>query len=256
MKILVFGEFGIDEFVYGDCTRLNPEAPTPVFKPKHVETNPGMAGNVVVNLQSLGIQTTFIHQNDSVKKTRYVDEKSNYILIRVDREETITPLKFIDIANIEISEYDAVIISDYNKGFLNEEMIEYILVNSNLSFIDTKKPFGSWITNASFIKINESESLNPAHNKTVLEKIKQKLIVTKGSEGCYLGETHYPTNKVEVRDVVGAGDTFISALAASFVKTYRINDSINFANKCATYVIQKRGVSDISEMTEEFNKLG
>ena len=89
----------------------------------------------------------------------------------------------------------------------------------------------------------------------IRKKIKQKLIVTKGSEGCYFGETHYPTNKVEVRDVVGAGDTFISALTAAFVRTRQINDSIDFANKCATHVIQKRGVSDIHDMIVEFNRL-
>ena len=255
MKILVFGEFGIDEFVYGDCTRLNPEAPTPVFKPSEVKSNPGMAGNVVNNLQSLGIETTFIHQMDTIKKTRYVDEKSNYILIRVDKEDDITPLKFSDISSIEFSDYNAVIISDYNKGYLTEEMIEYITVNAGLSFIDTKKPFGHWITNATYIKVNESESLNPNHNKKVLEKIKNKLIVTKGSNGCYLGDIHFPTKKADVRDVVGAGDTFISALAAAFVKTQQINDSIEFANKCATHVIQKRGVSDIHDMLQDFNGL-
>jgi bifunctional ADP-heptose synthase (sugar kinase/adenylyltransferase) len=256
MKILVFGEFGVDEFVYGDCTRLNPEAPTPVFKPRNIKTNPGMAGNVAVNLQSLGIETCFIHQIETIKKTRYVDEKSNYILIRVDDEKEITPLKFGDISHIEFTDYDAVIISDYNKGFLTDEMIEYIIANSGgLTFIDTKKPFDHWITYATYIKVNESESLNPNHNKNVLGKIKNKLIVTKGSDGCYLGDKHYPTKKADVRDVVGAGDTFISALAAAFVKTYRIDDSIDFANRCATHVIQKRGVSDLHDMVTEFNKL-
>jgi D-beta-D-heptose 7-phosphate kinase/D-beta-D-heptose 1-phosphate adenosyltransferase len=256
MKILVFGEFCVDEFIYGNCTRLNPEAPTPVFKPNETKTNPGMAGNVVVNLKSLGVDTTFIHQAETIKKTRYVDDKSNYILLRVDKEEAITPLKFTDIAHIEFNDYDAVIISDYDKGYLTDEMIEYITVNAGLTFIDTKKAFGLWISNASYIKINESESLNPAHKPNILDKIKHKLIVTKGSEGCTLNGRTYSTHKAEVRDVVGAGDTFISALTAAFVKTYRIDDSIYFANKCATHVIQKRGVNDIYEMKGEFTKLG
>ena len=89
-----------------------------------------------------------------------------------------------------------------------------------------------------------------------MDKIKHKLIVTKGSQGCTLGDRTYSTQKADVRDVVGAGDTFISALTAAFVKTHRIDDSIYFANKCATHVIQKRGVNDIYDMRDEFNKLG
>jgi bifunctional ADP-heptose synthase (sugar kinase/adenylyltransferase) len=255
MRILVFGELGTDKFIYGDCTRLNPEAPTPVFIPKRTHSNLGMAGNVLGNLKSLGLDVELVHQQERIVKTRYVDEKSNYILIRVDEETKIEPLKFSNIQDIDLSVYEAVIISDYNKGFLTEEMIEYILANANNSFIDTKKPFGSWITNATYIKINESESLNPSHNKDVLKRIKNNLIITKGSEGCYLGETHYPTKKVDVRDVVGAGDTFIAALAAAFIKTYDTESSIEFANHCATHVIQKRGVGDISELKSVFDKL-
>ena len=255
MKILVIGELGIDKFVYGDCTRLNPEAPTPVFKPKGNHSNMGMAGNVLANLKSLGIDVEMIHQQERIDKTRYVDEKSNYILIRVDEEPQIEPLKFSNIQNIELTEYDAIIISDYNKGFLTEEMMEYIMVNSSLSFIDTKRPFGKWIKNATYIKVNESESKNPLHDKSVMELIKDKLIITKGGSGCDLNGMNYPTTKVDVRDVVGAGDTFISALTAAFVKNREIETSIYFANECATYVIQKRGVSDITEMQKLFNKI-
>ena len=46
MRILVIGEKCIDEFIYGQCTRLNPEAPTPVFIEKKRIENQGMAGNV------------------------------------------------------------------------------------------------------------------------------------------------------------------------------------------------------------------
>lgn len=255
MKILVFGELGTDKFIYGDCTRLNPEAPTPVFKPKETHSNLGMVGNVLCNLKSLGIDVEMIHQQERIIKTRYVDEKSNYILIRVDEEPELEPLKFSNIQDIELTDYDAIIISDYNKGFLTEEMIEYITVNSSLSFIDTKKPFGKWIKNATYVKVNESESKNPLHDKSTIESIKKKLIITKGGDGCDLNGLNYPTSRVDVRDVVGAGDTFISALAAAFVKTREIETSVYFANQCATHVIQKRGVADMSDLKIVFNKL-
>jgi bifunctional ADP-heptose synthase (sugar kinase/adenylyltransferase) len=255
MKILVIGELGVDKFIYGDCTRLNPEAPTPVFKPKNTHSNMGMVGNVLANLKSLGVDVEMIHQQERIVKTRYVDEKSNYILLRVDEEPELEPLKFSNIQDIELTEYDAIIISDYNKGFLTEEMMEYIMVNSSLSFIDTKRPFGKWIKNATYIKVNESESKNPSHDKFVMGLMKERLIITKGGSGCDLNGMNYPTNTVEVRDVVGAGDTFIAALAAAFIKTREIETSIYFANQCATNVIQKRGVADISDMKIIFDKL-
>jgi bifunctional ADP-heptose synthase (sugar kinase/adenylyltransferase) len=255
MNILVIGEFCIDEFVYGECARLNPEAPTPVFIPKKTNTNPGMAGNVMYNLVSLGLEPRFVHNEENIKKTRYVDEKSNYILLRVDSGDVVKPITAKSIMTIPFEEYDAVIISDYNKGFLTEEILEYILVNSHLSFIDTKKPFGSWITNATYIKINDTEFKNPSHNQTVLDKVKHKLIITRGGEGCDLNGMNYPTRKAEIRDVVGAGDTFISALTAAYLKTNDIAVSILFANECATHVIQKRGVGDLHDMKSYFNKL-
>jgi len=255
MNILVIGEFCVDEFVYGECTRLNPEAPTPVFIPKNTKTNPGMAGNVMANLLSLGLEPRFVHNEEHIKKTRYVDEKSNYILLRVDSGDVVKPITAKSIMTIPFEEYDAVIISDYNKGFLTEEILEYILVNSHLTFIDTKKPFGSWITNATYIKINDNEFKNPSHNQTVLDKVKHKLIITRGGDGCDLNGMNYPTRKAEIRDVVGAGDTFISALTAGYLKTNDIALSIVFANECATHVIQKRGVGDLQDMKSYFNKL-
>lgn len=255
MNILVIGEFCVDEFVYGECARLNPEAPTPVFIPKKTNTNPGMAGNVMYNLVSLGLEPRFVHNEENIKKTRYVDEKSNYILLRVDSGDVVKPITAKSIMTIPFEEYDAVIISDYNKGFLTEEILEYILVNSHLSFIDTKKPFGGWITNATYIKINDTEFKNPSHNQTVLDKVKHKLIITRGGEGCDLNGMNYPTRKAEIRDVVGAGDTFISALTAAYLKTNDIAISILFANECATHVIQKRGVGDLHDMKSYFNKL-
>jgi sugar/nucleoside kinase (ribokinase family) len=50
---------------------------------------------------------------------------------------------------------------------------------------------------------------------------------------------------VEVKDVSGAGDTFISGLCYYYLKTKSIEESINFANECATKVVQKRGVSTV-----------
>jgi len=119
MKITVIGETCKDVFVYGDTLRLSPEAPVPVLTPTFTEENPGMAGNVVENLKSMdeNLEINFIHQKETIIKTRYVDEKSNHMFIRVDRENYVEPLVLSESHVDMIKESDAVIISDYNKGF-------------------------------------------------------------------------------------------------------------------------------------------
>ena len=94
-KILLIGDNCKDIYQYGTIDRLSPEAPVPVFNPLYVDRNFGMGGNVVENLMSLNqdIDIKHIHQFQPIKKTRYVDDKSNHMFIRVDEgEETVTPL--------------------------------------------------------------------------------------------------------------------------------------------------------------------
>ena len=86
MEITVIGELCRDYFYYGETNRLSPEAPVPVFNPLfHVE-NPGMAGNVVENLKSLNenLVINFIHQQQPISKTRYVEHKSNHMFLRME----------------------------------------------------------------------------------------------------------------------------------------------------------------------------
>ena len=115
---------------------------------------------------------------------------------------------------------------------------------SNLSFMDTKKIIGDWAKDCDFIKINKKEYEFEAHyDKLSNGMFDEKMIVTLGSEGCmYLGDI-YETKKVEVRDVVGAGDTFLATLAMKYYETDDIAHSIKFANKCSTNVVTQKGVA-------------
>ena len=161
-NVLVIGDTCIDEFVYGSAFRLAPEAPVPVFNPVYKETNNGMAGNVVANLQALDINTIFISNNENVVKTRYVDDRSGQILLRVDKNDKVNRISEQILKGIKENEYmflkiDAIIISDYDKGFLDEEDIQWICENNTNVFIDTKKILDNWCNKASFIKINHVE---------------------------------------------------------------------------------------------------
>ena len=249
MNILVIGESCRDIYRYGECSRLCPEAPVPVIKISNEELsiNPGMAMNVYRNIISLSgatVEATLsTNANwESVNKVRYVDQRTNYIILRVDEnDDQIAPCN--NLKEIDFSEFEVVVISDYNKGYLTEECIRYISQQHENTFLDTKKILGDWCSDVKYIKINEFE-----HNRTkhmLDEEMESKMIITLGPAGAKHIDKVYPVPKVEIKDTSGAGDTFIAALALEYAKTKDIEQAIEFANEQATAVVQKKGVSVI-----------
>lgn len=246
-KILVIGEYGIDKFVYGKIERLNPEAPTPVMIPTYEKENFGMAGNVFKNLESVGeFEVEFLGNPVPAIKTRFVEEKSNYILLRTDENDSVQRLEYVP--KDYIASFDAVVVSDYNKGFLYPSDISEICSAAKLTFMDTKKPLGTWAMGIDWIKINDKEFKNPKHNPTTMKSIVNSLIVTSGGNGAtYKGKT-YPTENANVVDVVGAGDTFMSAFVYYKLKDKDIDECIEFANKCSYGAVIRRGVSLLGDI--------
>lgn len=247
MKILVIGDNCTDVFIYGRCERLNPEAPIPVFEPTKTVTNQGMAGNVVANLNKLGVQKVeLISNHELITKTRYVEHKSNQMLLRVDSNDSVT--NSFDIKKVDFDSYDAVIVADYDKGYLTYEDIQKIGEKSKLSFIDTKKIIGSgdYFKDYTFVKMNEVEWENCVSKGASYDEWKDNLIITMSERGCMYNEKRYPVdNSVEVRDLSGAGDTWMASFVVKYLEEYNIVDSIKFANDNATIVVQKRGVTTI-----------
>jgi D-beta-D-heptose 7-phosphate kinase/D-beta-D-heptose 1-phosphate adenosyltransferase len=242
-KILLIGDNCIDLYIYGDCYRLNPEAPTPVLNETHRIQFNGMAGNVLKNIQALGLNADFLTHKEEIIKTRYVDKKSNYVLLRIDNDNSVT--RICDMSKFDFSKYDLTIVSDYDKGFIKIEDLEIIFEKSKLSFIDTKKPVDKWIKNVTFIKINEAEFANPKNNLDFMSsELNEKLIVTLGELGTkYKGKLYKPPKEVLVRDVAGAGDSFLASLSCHYLLHKNIEEAINFANLCAGQVVSKKGIA-------------
>ena len=237
MKILVIGDSCIDEFIYCDIERICPEAPVPVLKPFKTEQNPGMASNVVANLQSLGADVDLVTNKSKIKKTRYVDARSGQMVMRVDKNDKCE--RFYGIP-FKTSVFDAVIISDYCKGFLEEQDIKDIAKNFKCPvFLDTKKQLGEWSLNVDFIKINEFEHKKNFERIPNYPDLLGKLIVTRGSKGCEYKNKLYPVLKVPIKDVSGAGDTFLAGLVVDYLRRNNIIAAIEFANECATKVDKK-----------------
>ena len=80
-----------------------------------------------------------------------------------------------------------------------------------------------------------------------MDIFKDNLIVTLGDKGCRYKDKIYPVEQVVIKDLSGAGDTFISALAVNLTKDSSVKEAIKFANKCSTIIVQHKGVNKIGE---------
>jgi len=237
MKILLVGEYCVDEYVYGITNRLSPEAPVPVLTPEKTFTTPGMVGNVFKNLKALkkGIQIDHVFFKTDIK-TRYVDKITGYQLLRVDTKLK-KELSEIEITNL--SDYDAVVIVDYNKGFITKQVIKKIIKHP-LVFVDSKKTDLRMFKNA-IIKVNKKESTNITNiNKYA------KLIITLGEDGALWNNNLFPVSKVPIRDLTGAGDTFLAALCIKYLETKNIPESIKWANTAASIAVTKPGTAVVT----------
>ena len=243
INILVVGELCEDNFIYGECKRLSPEAPVPVMNPIYTVQNPGMSGNVVENLKALDNELKIEHwyQTERVSKTRFVDKKTNHMFLRLDDGENfISPMTHSTERLNNIKDFDIVIVSDYNKGFLDELWLKYLGKFAKLSILDSKRKLSKEIVESfTFIKLNEKEYNN---NKDVHEC--KNIIITLGERGAKYDDVVYESPKPqETIDVSGAGDTFTASFILEFFKTEDVEKSIIYANNQSSIVVSKRGVA-------------
>ncbi|HPC09829.1 MAG TPA: PfkB family carbohydrate kinase [archaeon] len=246
-KVLVIGDSCIDEFQYGVCERISPEAPVPIFKSLYGVQSSGMASNVKNNLEGLGISCDII-TNTMVKphKLRFVDKKTNQMLLRVDGYDRIVEKAEEYLVNINFNDYDAIVISDYDKGFLTENTITNITNKHKLVFLDSKKKFGKWADGIEFIKVNENEFNN--NSKYLIDDFKGELIITLGDEGARHNDVLYHVEQqYAIINLAGAGDTFFAGFVANYLEFGNIPKAINFANKCASWVVSQKGVGVINK---------
>ena len=237
MKVLLIGDSCEDRYFYGDVKRLNPEAPVPILEYKRGVTSKGMVWNVRENLRSFGVEVYTSTHPEEIIKTRFIDEKSNQQILRSDEEPEITPISF-EFPDEWKSTYDALVISDYDKGFITQEkLFELVDWFDGPVFIDTKKRN---VPEGCYVKVNDIEYEN-------LESKTNNLIITKGGEGAEYQGKLYPAEKVKVFDVVGAGDTFLAALTYGYLKYGSIEEAIPLANKAAAIAVSHRGTYVLKE---------
>ena len=193
---------------------------------------------------SFGVEVYILTQEEKIVKRRFIDERYNQQLLRVDVEDSNKPLDY----DLPEDNFDALVISDYDKGFITtERMFELVEWFDGPVFIDSKKT--KLPSDGAYIKINEDE-----YDK-LIEKNCDNLIMTKGSNGADYQGKNYPGVGVGVFDVCGAGDTFLSALVYFYLLYAKIEKAIPYANKAAaiavthfgTYVLSERDVNEICD---------
>jgi len=223
-KILVIGDIMLDEYIYGDVSRINPEAPVPILNVTKTEQRLGGAANVANNIVSLGGQCTLIGQvgddeekeelikelekkaikyflistdnYKTIKKTRVVSENQQFIRIDKETRHEINQ-EHIDgiIEHIKENGYKAILIPDYNKGMVTKELMDRLKI-LNVKIISDPKPYNIELFKDTFLispnlkegKEVTNEEVPERIGRRITETLNTNLILTCGKEGAYLFE--------------------------------------------------------------------
>jgi len=291
-KIGVIGDLMLDQFIWGDAERISPEAPIPVVLATKETFMPGGAGNTANNIASLGgrafmiglvgqdqaaqqllrelktkgINTTGIiktPKRTTIQKIRVVARGQQ--VVRVDKEKD-NPVdgqakkKIISFIAFHIKNWDALVISDYAKGLVTQDLTQKIIAlakkHQKPILGDTKPKNASYFKNVTLLIPNYKEAIEISgveDLKKVGRKIQKQLncdvIITQGAQGMTLFEKRkikkFPTKAKEVFDVSGAGDTVVAALALSLVSGANLEEATCIANYAAGIVVGKLGTATV-----------
>jgi D-beta-D-heptose 7-phosphate kinase/D-beta-D-heptose 1-phosphate adenosyltransferase len=211
---------------------MSPEAPVPVFVPSYREERDGMASNVFKNLEALGCDVNYLFGETSTK-TRLIDSRSRQQIVRIDDDVESEPMTFETAIP---PGYDAIVISDYNKGLITYELVEELRKEfSGPIFVDTKKQNLARFEGC-IVKINQVEHAARSSDCT-------NMIVTQGKQGALYNNKMYPAAAIDVIDVCGAGDTFLAALAYEYLQTDgNMEAAVEFAIRASAVTVQHTGV--------------
>jgi len=297
-NILVVGDLMIDHYLWGSCERISPEAPVQVVDIQKETTVLGGAGNVVNNLKALGANVSvssvmgdddnghelvnMLHdigvntENLIIEQKRKTSKKSRVIavsqqILRYDKESKndILPKsaqKILESIAKSINTYDAVILSDYGKGVLTQELsqglIELAKKHDVKVLVDPKgkdfsKYCGAYLLTpnkkeavlATGIDIKDEESLKKALLKLKNECDLDVSLITLSEDGIATYEKEvkiFPTVAKEVFDVTGAGDTVIASIAFALSIGKSLEETAAFANLAAGVVVGKIGSATVT----------
>lgn len=305
--ILVVGDVMLDEFIWGSVYRISPEAPVPVVHVTGETYHLGGAANVAANIRALegaaipigvvgadaaadrvfnllaqsGIESSGVVRDadrPTTLKTRILAHSQQ--VVRADREskKALTAKLNADLAAAFLQflpKTNAIIVSDYDKGVVNRELLSKILPKARSAgvpvFLDPKVHHADYYRPITMITPNQREaellagmavedqqSLDEAGRKLLQKFECSYALITRGEEGMSLfngsGSHHLPTFAREVFDVTGAGDTVIATIALAHAGGATMEESAILANHAAGIVVGKIGTATVSraELVSDF----
>lgn len=293
-KILVVGDVMLDRYWFGDVSRISPEAPVPIAKINRIDNRAGGAANVARNIAALGGHATLLSvvgddeaadtldelmrqegicshlmrspDMPTILKLRVLSRQQQ--LIRLDFEHRPDPSSLHQIDEQYrrlLPNFDAVILSDYNKGVLHS-VTDWIAAARALGkpvLIDPKGTDFSKYKGATLLTPNRSELKEAAgawaNEAELIGKARQlreeldlqALLLTRSEEGMSLYRAeqidHHPTRAQEVYDVSGAGDTVIAVMGLCVAAGYSLPEAMHIANAAAGVVVAKLGTAVCSQ---------
>jgi len=317
-NILVVGDVILDKYISGTVSRISPEAPVPVVLENESFYTPGGAANVAQNIYGLGAKVTLIgrigddpegqvlmrqfkeeglnthgifvdKKIPTICKTRVIAQHQQ--IVRIDREKIgVTGSKEVirkiyNFTEKNIAAFDAVIISDYGKGLITPELVDFVrtktLAKNKIIIIDPKVEHFSYYRNVTAITPNLRETENAIRNIKITSKSAEKLkihndkllkdkdidlagsellrylkldvlLITLGERGMRLFEkgkkpVSIKTKAREVYDVSGAGDTVISVFTLSLAAGATKRQAAEIANYAAGIVVRKIGAAAVTK---------
>jgi len=298
LRILVIGDVMLDRYVIGEVSRISPEAPVPVLSVTDERSVAGGAANVALNARSLGAKAESVgwfgkdERGDelidilrsenievdqafrfstapTISKSRVT--ASNQQICRVDRESSSDQYnpkigEIEELLQTKLKFADAVIVSDYGKGFVTNELLSLVRQSAKFVSVDPKPSRLLDYAKPDLLTPNRLEALelaglsretrDPFPKDEVVARIFERfspllLAITLGSEGMLLAkegrvEQIMPTAAKEVFDVSGAGDTVIASLTLALAAGQSFESAAEFANLAAGVVVGKVGTATVS----------
>jgi D-beta-D-heptose 7-phosphate kinase/D-beta-D-heptose 1-phosphate adenosyltransferase len=300
--VLCVGDLMLDEFVYGEVSRISPEAPAPVIAAQRSELNVGGAGNVARNIAALGAGCIFVGLigNDdagrmlkaelakerliepilvtdasrpTTRKVRFVSEHFSTHMLRADWEQAMpasAPIEqqLIDAIVAALPRVDIVLLSDYAKGVLTARVIRNVIDAARKLgkrvIVDPKSANFAIYRGATILTPNRKEfaeatrsraatqaEIAAAAQEAMLLADCEAMLVTQSEHGMTLvarngDAVHVPAYPAKVRDVSGAGDTVVAALAVTLAGGADQEDALRMASAAAAVAVGKRGTATVT----------
>lgn len=289
IKVVIIGDLMLDKYIYGNVSRISPEAPVPVIKFEKEYIELGGSGNVASNIVSLGGEAFlfssigndpegekiksllkdrnikfYLHENGKTTHKQRIIGKHQHIL-RIDYEETSEKIFNEDIKNIlakKLKEANVIIISDYAKGVITQDLMDFLEPYKHKIILDPKPANPSFKKNPLLYKgvliitPNEKEAyeLSGCSNtheaaETLKNKFNSNVLVTLGERGLLIYSdklSELPSYAREAQDLTGAGDSLIAALALATSCNASLPEAAILANHAAGIAVEKRGTYSVT----------